>query len=137
MRHILYLGERYKTISRVLKVSKSTVVSIIWKWKKLPRAVRPTKHRNQKKRTLVREVTKNPMTTWTELQSPLAEMGEPTRRITVFTAFHQSGLYGRVARWKPLLRKRHMTAPLGFAKRHVKDFECIRQMFLWSDEANM
>jgi hypothetical protein len=33
----------------------------------------------------------------------------------------QAGLYGRVARQKPLLGKRHMTAPLEFAKRYIKD----------------
>ena len=33
MRHVY--GEGYKTISRVLKVSKSTVVSFIWKLKKI------------------------------------------------------------------------------------------------------
>jgi hypothetical protein len=47
-------------------------------------------------------------------------MRKPDKRTTVSTANHQSGLYGRVARWKPLLR-RHMTARPVFAKRHVKD----------------
>jgi hypothetical protein len=51
MRHIS--GEGYETISRVLKVSKSTVVSIIGKLKKyrttqtLPRAGHLTKLSNQ------------------------------------------------------------------------------------------
>jgi hypothetical protein len=36
-------------------------------------------------------------------------MGEPSRRTTISAALHQSGLYGRVARQKPLLSKRHMT----------------------------
>jgi hypothetical protein len=67
MRHIA--GEGYRTISRVLKVSQSSVVSIVGKFKKygttqtLPRACRPTKLRNQARRTLVREVTKNAMNT--------------------------------------------------------------------------
>jgi hypothetical protein len=56
-------------------------------------------------------------------------MGKPARRTTVSTALHQSVLYGRVARWKPLLRKGHMTARLEFAKRHMKDCE-----IMWSDE---
>ena len=66
-------GEGYKTISRVLKVPKSTVSSIIRKWKEygttqtLPRAGHPTKLRNRA-RTLVRDVTKNPMTTLKELE---------------------------------------------------------------------
>ena len=120
-------GEGYKTISRVLKVPKSTVSSIIRKWKQygttqtLPRAGRPTKLSNRARSTLVREVTKNPMTTLTEPQSSLAEMGEPAGRTTISAALHKSRLYGRVARQKLLLRKRDMTAHLEFAKRNVKD----------------
>jgi len=40
------------------------------------------------------------------------EMGEPSRRTTICAALHQSGLYGRVARRKPLLSKKHMKAPM-------------------------
>jgi hypothetical protein len=43
---------------------------------------------------------------------------------------HQSGLYGRVARWKPLLSKRHMKARLEFAKRHLKDSQTMRYKML-------
>ena len=55
------------------------------------------------------------MTTLTELQSFLAEMGEPDVRTTVFAALDKSRLYGRGARQKLLLRKRHTTAHLEFA----------------------
>jgi hypothetical protein len=47
-------------------------------------------------------------------------MGEPSRRTTISAAHHQSSLYGRVARRKPLLSKRHITARLEFANRHLK-----------------
>ena len=70
---------------------------------------------------MVREVTKNLITTLTELQNSLAEMGEPARRTTVSATLHKPGLHERVARRKPLLRKRNMTACLDFAKRHEKD----------------
>ena len=82
----------------------------------------------------MREVTKNPMITLTELQSSLAEMGEPAGRTTISAALHKSRLYGRVGRQKPLLRKRHMTAHLEFSKSHVKDSESRRKKILWSDE---
>ena len=62
------------------------------------------------------------------------EMGEPSRRPTISAALHQSGLYGRVARQKPLLSKRHMTAHLNFAKRHLKDSKIKRNKIFWSDE---
>ena len=77
------------------------------------------------RRALVREVTKNPMVTLTELQSSSVEMGEPTTRTTISAALHQSGLYGRVARQKPLLSKRHMTA-----KRHLKDSDREKRDYL-------
>ena len=47
-------------------------------------------------------------------------MGEPSRRTTISAALYQSGLYGRMAIWKPLLSKWHMTAHLEFVKRHLK-----------------
>ena len=72
------------------------------------------------RRDLIREVTKNPMVTLTELQSSSVEIGESSRRTTISAALPQSDLYGRVARQKPLLSKRHMTACLEFAKRHLK-----------------
>ena len=75
---------------------------------------------------MIREVTKNPMVTLTELQSSSVEMGEPSRRTYISAALYQSGLYDRVARLKPLLSKRHMTARLEFAKSHLKDSQTMR-----------
>ena len=83
--------------------------------KTLPRAGRAAIKEKSGGMPLVSEVTKNPMVT--ELQSSSVEMGEPYRRTTIP---YQSGIYGRVARWKPLLSKRHMTSHLEFAKRHLK-----------------
>ena len=119
-----------------MKVPKNTVNSIILKWKKcvttktLPRAGHLAKLSNRGRRALVREVTKNPMVTLTELQSSSVEMGEPSRTTTISAALHQSHLYGRVARRKPLLSKRQMTAYLEF-KRH------LRNKILWSDETKI
>ena len=119
-------GEGYQKTYAALKVPKNTLAAIILKWKKfvttktLPRAGRPAKLSNRGRRALVREVTKNTMVTLTELQSSSVEMGEPCRRTTISAALHQSGFYGRVARRKPLLSKRHMTARLQFAERHLK-----------------
>ncbi|KAG2468235.1 TCB1 transposase, partial [Polypterus senegalus] len=136
-------GEGYRKISAALKVPVSTVASIIHKWKKfkttwtLPRAGRPSKLSNRGRRALVREVTKNPMVTLSELQRSSVERGELSRRTTISAATHQSGLYGRVARWKPLLSKRHMAALLEFAKRHLKDSQTMRNKILWSDETKI
>jgi transposase len=120
------VDEQIWGMSVAWKVPKNTVDSIILKWKKfgttktLPRDGRPAKLNNRERRALVREVTKNSIATLTELQSSSVEMGEPSRRTTISVAQHQLGLYGRVARQKPLLSKKHMTAHLDLAKRHLK-----------------
>ncbi|KAK3564277.1 hypothetical protein QTP86_011998 [Hemibagrus guttatus] len=127
--------EGYRKIPPALKVPMSTVGSIIRIWKKfgttrtLPRAGRSPKPSDQGRWTLVREVTKNLIVTLNELQHLSVERGEPSRRTTISAALHQSGLYGRVARRKPLLSKRHMTACLEFAKRHLKDSQTMRKKF--------
>ena len=72
---------------------------------------------------MVREVTKNLKVTLTELQRSSVEMGEPSRKTTISAALHQSGLYGRVARQKPLLSKWR------------KDSQTIGNTILWSGEA--
>ncbi|KAG2464974.1 TCB1 transposase, partial [Polypterus senegalus] len=136
-------GEGYRKISTALKVPMSTVPSIIRKWKKfkttrtLPTAGRPSRLSDRGRRALVREVTKNPMVTLSELQRSSVERGEPSRRTTISAAIHQSGLYSRVARRKPLLSKKHMAACLEFAKRHLKDSQTMRNKILWSDETKI
>ncbi len=133
-------GQGYKNISAALKVPKSTVASIILKWKTfgttrtLPRAGRPAKLSYRGRRALVREVKKNPKITVAELQRCIREMGESCRKSTITAALHQSGLYGRVARRKPLLSARYM-------KKQLKDSKIPRSKvtnkILWSDETKI
>ena len=136
-------GQGYKNISVALKVPKSTVASIILKWKKfgttrtLPRTGRPAKLSIRGRRALVREVKKNPKITLAELQRCSGEMGQSSRKTTITAALHQSGLYGRVARRKPLLSAKHMKARLEFAKKHLKDSQILRNKILWSDETKI
>ena len=116
-----------------LEGPKNTVATIILKWKKfgktktLPRAGRPAKLSNRRRRALVTEVTKNPMVTLTELQSACVEMGEPSRRTTISAALHQSGLYGRVAH----------DSPLGVCQKAPKGLSTMRNKILWSDETKI
>ena len=77
------------------------------------------------------------MVTLTELQSSSVKMGEPSRRTTISATLNQSGLYGRVAMRKPLLCKRHVTARLEFAKRHLKDSQTMRNKIFWTDETKI
>ncbi len=95
-------GQGYKKMSAALKVPKSTVASIILKWKTfgttrtLPRAGRPAKLSYRGRRALVREVKKNPKITVAELQRCIREMGESCRKSTITAALHQSGF---MAEW--------------------------------------
>ncbi len=136
-------GQGYKKNSVALKVPKSTVSSIILKWKTfgttrtLPRAGRPAKLSYRGRRALVREVKNNPKITVAELQRCIREIGESCRKSTITAALHQSGLYGRVARRKPLLSARHMKARMEFAKKHLKDSKMVTNKILWSDETKI
>ena len=119
-------GEGYQKMSAALKVPKNTVASIILKWNKfgtsktLPRVGCLLKLSNQGRRVLVRELTKNPMVTLTELRSSSVEMVVLLEGSPISAALYQSGLCGRVARWKPLLGKSLMTARLEFVVKHLK-----------------
>ncbi len=87
-------GQGYKNISAALKVPKSTVASIILKWKTfgttrtLPRAGRPAKLSYWGRRALVREVKKNPKITVAELQRCIREMGESCWKSTVMITYN-------------------------------------------------
>ncbi len=72
----------------------------------------------------------NPKITVAELQRCIQEMGESCRKSTITAALHQSGLYGRVARRKPLLSARHMKA-------RMEDSKMVTNKILWSDETKI
>src|SRR4029434_3851052 len=120
-------GEGYEKMSKALNIPWNSVKSIIKKWKEygtcvnLARAGRPHKLSDRARRRLVREATKTHMTTLKELQALTAEMGETLHTTTVARVLHQSKLYGRVAKRKPLLKKTHNKSRSEFAKRHVGD----------------
>lgn len=133
----------YKKISQVLNISRSTVQSIIQKWKKygttanLPRHGRPPKLTERARRALVREAAKRPMITLEELQKSTAQVGESVHRTTISRTLHKSGLFGRVARRKPLLKDRHKKSRLQFARSHVGDTANMWKKVLWSDETKV
>jgi hypothetical protein len=133
-------GEVYQNLYAALKVPKNTVASIILKWKLLRttktllRAGHPAKLSNRGRRALVREVTKNPMVTLTELQSSSVEIWRTFQKNNHLCS-HQTVqfFYGRVVRRKPFLSKRNME----FNKRHLKDCQIMKNKILWSDETKI
>ncbi|KAK3573509.1 hypothetical protein QTP86_025939, partial [Hemibagrus guttatus] len=98
---------------------------------------RLAKPSNRGRRTLVRDVTKNLMVTLKELQHFSMERGEPSRRTTQPSLQHFTNQVCMMTRRKPLLSKRHMTACLEFARRHLKDSQTMRNNILWSDETKI
>lgn len=81
-----------------------------------------------------KKLTWNQNTTQKELQSASTVMRDASGRTTLSTALHKSGLCGRGARWKVLLRrkgkkKKHTTACLEFAEISVKFSEGKSQRF--------
>ncbi|MBN3278955.1 TCB1 transposase, partial [Polyodon spathula] len=137
------LGKGYKIISKCLDIPVSTVGSIIRKWKlhhttqALPRKGRPSKLSAQTRRRLVREATERPTITLKELQSSVAGSGVMVHQSTISRALHNTGLYGRVARKKPLLKKYHLKARLEFARKHESDPAAMWEKVLWSDETKI
>ena len=77
------------------------------------------------------------MVTLEELQKSTAQVGESVHRTTISRALHKSGLYGRVARRKPLLKERHKKSRLQFATSHVGDTANMWKKVLWSDETKI
>ncbi len=71
-------GKGYKAISKMMGLHRSTVRTIISKWKtlgtvmNLPRSGRPTKISPRTQRKIIQEVTKKPEITSKELQASLA-----------------------------------------------------------------
>ncbi len=117
-------GGGYKTISAALKVPKSTVASIILKWKKfgttrtIPRAGHPAKLSNWWRRALSRMVTKNLMVTLVELHDHICRLRNLQK-----DKHHCNTVVccGGVAKLNPLLSEDHMKTHLEFAKQHLKD----------------
>ncbi|MCJ8733927.1 hypothetical protein PDJAM_G00229400 [Pangasius djambal] len=131
----------FETENKILHVS--TVQSIIRKWKgygttaNLTRHGRPPKLTGQARRALIREAAKKPMVTLEEVQRSTALVGESVHRTTISRALHKSGLYGRVARRKPLLKESHKKSHLQFATSHVGDTANMWKKVLWSDETKI
>jgi len=103
----------------------------------LPRSGHPSKLDGRARRTLIREATKRPKATLKDLQGFMAGTGQSVHMTTISQALHKAGLYGRVARKKPFLKKCHTQSCLRYAKTHLEDWKTIWQKLLWSDETKI
>jgi transposase len=91
-------GLGYKKTPDTLNIPRSTIKSIIKKWKEydtttnLPREGRPPKLTYQARRVLIREARKRPKVALKELQSSTAEVGESVHRTILSRTLHRAGL---------------------------------------------
>lgn len=81
-----------------------------------------------------REVTKNPLSTLAEVQTPCSEMGETSKRTTVSAALHRSVIYGKVARLKFLFSKNKWKMLEVWKKKSNWRSRTARNKTLWSNE---
>ena len=94
-----------------MNIPRSTIKYIIKKWKEhgtatnLPRVGRPPKLTDHARKALIREETKRPKITLKGLQSSTVEIGVSVHRTTLSRRLLRAGLYRRVARKKPLLKR--------------------------------
>lgn len=119
-------GEGYTAISKHFTVSRTAVRCIIAKYKET-NSVRNKPGRGRKckisrtlERKIVRDVSKMPRTSAKMIVADLASSGVDVSRNTVVRALHRGGLQGHRPRRTPLLKQRHITARLRFAREHLK-----------------
>ena len=104
-------GDGNKNTPKALNIPWSRVRTFIKKWKvygttkTLLKSGHPSKLDDQARRRLIREATKRPMATLREIHAFMAKTGHCMHVTTISQALHKSGLYGWVARRKPLLKK--------------------------------
>uniref|UniRef100_A0A672NXR3 Uncharacterized protein n=1 Tax=Sinocyclocheilus grahami TaxID=75366 RepID=A0A672NXR3_SINGR len=105
-------GKGYKAISKIMGVHRSTVRTIISKWKtlgtvmNLPRSGRPTKISPRTQRKIIQEVTKKPEITSKELQASLALAKIKVHDSTIRRRLGQIRKRERVSKRKTLQKKK-------------------------------
>ncbi len=134
------LGKATKNKSASLKVLKTTVPSIILKWKKfgttrnLPKAGRPVKLSNWCRRALSRLVTKKLMVALFKLHGHICRWEKPTEGQKSLK--HSTDL-GLMTVWPNSIlssEKKHENTYNLTATQHLKDPQTLRNKIIWSDE---
>ena len=135
-------GKSVRDISKIVKISHSTVHNIIKRYKNLKTVENKPKVANNKifteaeERLLVRKVKANPFLSAPKLATIAEnELGKKSSVQTIRNVLIKAGLNGRKARKKPLISKRNQTIRLNFANEHLsKDFSFWKNV-LFTDES--
>ena len=67
----------------------------------------------------------------------MVKTGHCVHVTTISQALHKSGVYGGVARRKPLLKNAHLESHLRYANKHCRDSEAMWQKVVWSNQTKM
>nr|XP_042903079.1 uncharacterized protein LOC122270307 [Parasteatoda tepidariorum] len=135
------LGKSYRDIGKKLKLSFSTVRSIIKKveetgsTKNKPRSGRPVKVNDRERRHVVKMALRNPTQSARNLANDFASTsGKSVTPQTIRNVLHMSGLRGRRPRKKPFISEVNRKKRLEFALTYrSKPMEFWKQV-IFSDE---
>ena len=136
-------GSSFGAISKHLKVSGSSVQTIVSKYKH--HGTTQPSYRSGRRRvlsprdehTLVWKVQINPRTTSKDLVKMLEETGTKVSISTVKRVLYWHNLKACSARKKPLLQNRHKEARIWFATAHGDNDCTFWRNVLWSDETKI
>lgn len=134
-------GKSFREIGRTLKIDHKTVKAIVVRHKKtgsvddLPRSGRPRKTSPRDDRKLKRSSLNDRRKTAIGHMKDLKDEGINLSESTVRRRLREHGLFGRVARKKPLLRAYNVKKRLAWAKSHKHWTTDDWRKVIWSDES--
>lgn len=137
-------GQTNAELSRIFKIHKSTVSSIIQRWRKglgfknQVRCGRPRVTSAVTDRRIINIVKKNRFASTTEIRAMLKDVdGKLLNKYTIRNRLIENGYRGRVPRRKPNLVSRHVKQRLSWAESHadwtINDWKKV----LFSDESKI
>lgn len=135
-------GESYATIAKKTLLPRSTVQYIIKRYKET-KCILNKKGRGRKRKTsaavdriIQRKIKADRRKSASSVKEELEkELGITIHANTVRNRLHEVGLYGRVARKKPMVNKTNRTKRIQYAKKMLEHPFRYWQNVLWSDES--
>ncbi|GFW72961.1 transposable element Tc1 transposase [Trichonephila clavipes] len=135
-------GLTYRAIGIQLNTSLFTVRSVVKKFNETGstenkvRSGRPGIFSAREKRSIIKEVTKNPKISAPQLAKDVANTSHKTFSVqTIRNVLHEESYYGRAARKKPFISERNRRKRLDFAKSHVNLSDEFWNTVIFSNES--
>lgn len=135
-------GQSQREVATALGISRGAVQKAIsiyrstGDYKSRPRSGRPRATTDRDDRVLVRMSLNDRRLTAPDIRKTLSiDHGVDVTTRTVRNRLMDAGLYGRVARHKPLISEKNRVARLAWAREHLNWSEYQWESILWSDES--